>query len=922
MNEARPPGARVLGLWALVVLGLVMSRAPLAAHEPAAPVGLSFQVAGTPALGGSVTVTVTAVPQVDCDRLNLSLDLPRELSLAGGAGSWGGPAAAGTPVRIVASVRVGATGVLPVGATAAVLATGTTRVVLRSQAIYLDVPAPGRAVGRVLPQAPVLYGPLDGGVARTRVVRAASSRQTPTANLTGKFFYKQNGDGALVPIAGCQVRVLDGATEVATATTAADGAFAVSVPRGKTYKVEIRSETGDGSLVTVYRSLPNNVHAYQKEVTVPGDAVDVTMADETVPSYPASASVADYSKDMSGAFGILDAVRLGQRYIEARGETLKQCKAVWGANVAQAASYYDSGANVFYIRGQKNRPGQWQPDVVLHEYGHYVHENYSRTASQGGTHNPGQQDPAFAWSEGWATFFMGAVQNDPVYEGLATFNIETDVNGWGKQSEDDVAGILWDIFDAANDAGQNDQLSLGIDSIWAIFRNNKPVTLQEFVNVWLYDPNRAKGLKSLGNEEQLLRICRGHRDAARPGVYNVRIVYPAKNGSVNAGPHDNPTKFVLLVETRWDHDTLLTDARSFSVQVGDDPSKTVTPAFRVRNRQYELDVRQPPKQPSDGLYDLIVFASHNESIMTRSVTLEGGAWVTRDTVADGAVKSASIREDGARYAAAGGIELALIIDSSGSMSWNDPTGMRKRAAKLLIDTAEEGDAIAVVDFDSSARVWAALTPITGKPGSVTPDRTALKAAVDRVDDSGGTNIEAGLQLGYNQLNASTTGLQKAAILLTDGQGTYSGAATAAFAAKGWPVFSIGLSGDVDENLLRGIANQTGGRYYKAPTDQQLIEIFTLLRGAPKGESTLATRRGRVAANSTEITPVVLDGTVSSVTFSTSWASGTLSLELVRPDGSVVSPTDPGVSHGVGTSFEFYNVEQPVPGTWTMRTINN
>lgn len=81
---------------------------------------------------------------------------------------------------------------------------------------------------------------------------------------------------------------------------------------------------------------------------------------------------------------------------------------------------WDCGA-CFYGGGSQNindvqldqsiyMPGSdsgWSYSVALHEFGHYVLANYSRDDSPGGNHNFGELlAPAFAWSEGWASFFF------------------------------------------------------------------------------------------------------------------------------------------------------------------------------------------------------------------------------------------------------------------------------------------------------------------------------------------------------------------------------------------------------------------------------------------------------------------------------------------------------------------------------------
>ncbi len=71
---------------------------------------------------------------------------------------------------------------------------------------------------------------------------------------------------------------------------------------------------------------------------------------------------------------------------------------------------------------------------------------------------------------------------------------------------------------------------------------------------------------------------------------------------------------------------------------------------------------------------------------------------------------------------------------------------------------------AVVDFDFVAVL---LQGLTG-------DKALLKAAIDRIDSSGGTDIGAGVQVGLDALGATVDPTRaKIMILLTDGEGSWN-----------------------------------------------------------------------------------------------------------------------------------------------------
>ncbi|HEX4929712.1 MAG TPA: VWA domain-containing protein [Gaiellaceae bacterium] len=162
------------------------------------------------------------------------------------------------------------------------------------------------------------------------------------------------------------------------------------------------------------------------------------------------------------------------------------------------------------------------------------------------------------------------------------------------------------------------------------------------------------------------------------------------------------------------------------------------------------------------------------------------------------------------------VDVAFVLDSSGSMTSNDPQGFRRTAAKSFVDAMLPEDRGAVVDFDSIARLFQSLTS----------DKAALKAAIDRIDSSGGTNIAAGVQLGINALAPSNDPLRgKIMILLTDGVGTWNPALIGVAVAERITIYTIGLGSGVNAGQLQSIATGTGGQYFPVANASDLPDVF-------------------------------------------------------------------------------------------------
>nr|WP_277307736.1 VWA domain-containing protein [Arthrobacter sp. Soil736] len=162
------------------------------------------------------------------------------------------------------------------------------------------------------------------------------------------------------------------------------------------------------------------------------------------------------------------------------------------------------------------------------------------------------------------------------------------------------------------------------------------------------------------------------------------------------------------------------------------------------------------------------------------------------------------------------LDLALSIDSSGSMSWNDPEGLRRDAAKIFVDALLAEDRAAVVDFDSRARV---LQPLT-------TNKEAVKSAINRIDDFGGTNICAGVSTANSVLiNNNDPDRGRVMILLTDGDGSWNPYYLQQAKQSNITIYTIGLGNAVNTGLLSTIASETGGQYYQVASADQLPEAF-------------------------------------------------------------------------------------------------
>lgn len=188
----------------------------------------------------------------------------------------------------------------------------------------------------------------------------------------------------------------------------------------------------------------------------------------------------------------------------------------------------------------------------------------------------------------------------------------------------------------------------------------------------------------------------------------------------------------------------------------------------------------------------------------------------------------------------GGLDLMLVLDSSGSMTTTQTSGgvtktrqqWQRDAAIALVNSLPVGTtSVGVVEFDADANVVRSLIPLTGNLASVI-------SAINSVDASGGTNIPSGIQVATTQLTgaAHTVGRPQHMVVISDGatSGTPSTTAAAAIAAGIESVHSVALPG-ADLATMQSIATAGNGTFVNATTNiQGLIDIFAGTAGSLVG----------------------------------------------------------------------------------------
>ncbi len=192
-----------------------------------------------------------------------------------------------------------------------------------------------------------------------------------------------------------------------------------------------------------------------------------------------------------------------------------------------------------------------------------------------------------------------------------------------------------------------------------------------------------------------------------------------------------------------------------------------------------------------------------------------------------------------------GIDIVFCLDISGSMLAQDFTPNRMEAAKQVAGTFIDGrptDRMGLVIFSGESFTMCPLTT----------DHAVLKSQLYNVQSGlleDGTAIGSGLATGVERLRSSVS-KSKVIILLTDGEnnGGVVDPNTAKEIAKsfGVRVYTVGVGTEgfapvpvqtssgvimqkekvsIDEKLLTQIANETGGKYFRAMDNESLNAIY-------------------------------------------------------------------------------------------------
>ena len=171
------------------------------------------------------------------------------------------------------------------------------------------------------------------------------------------------------------------------------------------------------------------------------------------------------------------------------------------------------------------------------------------------------------------------------------------------------------------------------------------------------------------------------------------------------------------------------------------------------------------------------------------------------------------------------LNLVFVIDKSGSMADDDKMSRVKESLRTMVHKLRSSDIVSIVAFDSNSYVAYSARPIgTGDE---------LRHAIDCLTPNGGTNIHAGLMMGYAEARKHfQAGATNRVILLTDGianQGVTEPKRiaddSARYNGQGIDLSTIGVGLDLNNDLLRTLARSGRGLYHFISDYKDIDKVF-------------------------------------------------------------------------------------------------
>lgn len=324
-------------------------------------------------------------------------------------------------------------------------------------------------------------------------------------------------------VRGVVVELIDNKNLVlATTITDNSGDYSFSVESNKLVKVRVKAQLLRDQSPTWNFKVTDNTSSNSLYVM---DGGLIAASDSTgVRNLHAASgwSGTGYSSTRVAApFAILDSVLVGAERILAAGNSrnFPALELRWSVNNKAAegeptlgevgTSFYD-GSAIYVLGDQNGDTDEYDRHVILHEWGHYVESEFSRSDNIGGDHAYDDKlDFRVAMSEGFANAFSAMMLDDPEYRDASgaqqADGFSNDVSrknhivrGW--YSESSIQSILYNFY-----LSENGRVGKNFSDIFNIFSSQTYSENVAMISIYTFtDALRSVLPSQIANFESLL----------------------------------------------------------------------------------------------------------------------------------------------------------------------------------------------------------------------------------------------------------------------------------------------------------------------------------------------------------------------------------------------------------------------------------
>ena len=267
-----------------------------------------------------------------------------------------------------------------------------------------------------------------------------------------------------------------------------------------------------------------------------------------------------------------------------------------------------------------------------------------------------------------------------------------------------------------------------------------------------------------------------------------------------------------------------------------------------------------------------------------------------------------------------------VIDTSASMSQNGYVDITKRDASAFISYALPGDGIGVVSYDTNGRI---NYPASGTNLIIVDQNLNANIAATNIINAlnfngSWTNIGGGILSARSLLDLAAT--PKGMVLLTDG---YQNSGTDPLTVlPAYPIYTCAMGNNADKDLLKKIADRTGGKAYVAPYPSTMMLIFNDIRALPTGVHSVQNVQNSIPSQGYKLVSatfsvnnllgqfgVVWDDKIATWTSSPNPGTNQVSVTLVQPGGSLLM--NPVIAE---KGYVVFNQPNPGSGQWYVQII--